>query len=403
MNKIFKTILISLLAIFGSAVLVVLPTKATALPLVVEYSTDGGSNWLPLAGPIFNETNFLPGNGVVRLIRVTNNSEQTQRIATEAINKNDPDNFASQMNLTIKEDATVIFDNTLAQFFSQGETYLSSLASGAQTQYDFTITFDSGSGNEYQEKMLGFDILVGFEGTEGGLPLPPSGEGTSGGGDGGYLPPGLTIQDESIQSTEVGTTSITLIWTTSYLSTSQVIYDTVPGKFKLNPADGGGPPNYGYAYSKEGDDIFGSGKGMNHQVTITGLSPSTTYYYRAVSHGSLAISQERSFTTLGIAIGEKTEEETSSPSYEITSSGQGQTLQEEGVISIEEGGTQESSEETPGKELITEKTEVEQPITGLLAAIEAIPFNLRIILIILGIIILGLIILQLTRKREIKS
>ena len=61
-------------------------------------------------------------------------------------------------------------------------------------------------------------------------------------------------------------------------------------------------------------------------------------------------------------------------------------------------------------EVVTEEEEVEErtlgeifATEGLLAAIGAMPFNLKVILIIAGIIIVGLIILRLIRKRKIKS
>src|SRR3989344_7933074 len=194
MSKSLKTILIFSIAIFGAGFLSVQSTQAIP-PLVVQFETT----------PLFDEANFLPDDAVSRWVKVINNSGQIQRIATEAINKSDPDDFASQLDLTIKEGTTTIFNDTLKEFFDQGETYLSSLANGATTQYDFTIVFNSGAGNEYQEKALGFDILVGFEGAEGGLPLPPPGGGTGGGGSGGGgLPPGLTIVNEG--AVEIATT-----------------------------------------------------------------------------------------------------------------------------------------------------------------------------------------------------
>ena len=298
MDKTLKTILIFLIAIFGAGFLSVLPTNATLDPLVVEYSSNGGTTWSPLSGSMFSETNFLPGNDVTRLIRVTNNSGETQRIAAETINESDPDNFSSQLNLTIKEGATAIFDDTLKKFFDQGETYLSSLAAGAQTQYDLTIDFTLESGNDYQEKALGFDMLVGFEGTEGGLPLPPQGGGTGGsggGGDGGGLPPGLTITNETDQI--ITDDSVTIVWNTSYFSTSQVIYGAEGENHILDLTDNSlTPPKYGYEHTTPEYDI--SPKITFHSVTITGLTPGTTYYYRSVSHGSLAISTEHSFTTL---------------------------------------------------------------------------------------------------------
>jgi len=53
-------------------------------------------------------------------------------------------------------------------------------------------------------------------------------------------------------------------------------------------------PKYGY----ERTTLEYSTKVFNHSITISGLIPGTVYYYRAVSHGSLAISYEHSFTTL---------------------------------------------------------------------------------------------------------
>jgi len=71
MNKMLRTILIISIAIFSAMLLLVLPTNAQADELVVEYWT--GTEWNPLVGPLFEETNFLPGQDVTRLVRVTNN------------------------------------------------------------------------------------------------------------------------------------------------------------------------------------------------------------------------------------------------------------------------------------------------------------------------------------------
>jgi hypothetical protein len=279
MNKVFQTILIISIAVFGVGIFAAPPVSAQVDNLVVQFEQT----------PLFNEANFVPGGSVTRWVKVTNNSGSAQRIATEAINENDPDGLASQLNLTIKEGATVIFNDTLKKFFDQGETYLSSLANGATTQYDFTIAFNSGAGDDYQGKTLGFDIIVGFEGTEGGLPLPQPGS-----GGGGGLPPGLTISNTSTPITTE--TSVTIIWDTSYASTSQVIYALEGELHTLNLADNTGtPPKYGYARTTPESDT--TPKVTAHSVTITGLSSGTMYYYRAVSHSSLAISQEYTFTT----------------------------------------------------------------------------------------------------------
>jgi len=284
-NRNYKKIFICL-----SLIILFSPVAAFATEmqsgLIVEFQST----------PLFNEANFLPSQSIARWVKVTNNSGQPQRIATEAINENDPNNFASQLNLTIKEGDAIIFGKTLADFFNQGETYLSDLVNGETTQYDFTVSFNSGSNNSYQGKTLGFDILVGFQGT-GGKVSP------GGGGGGGALPSGLTIQYE--KDFYIGTTTAKISWFTSYKATSQVIYDTVPGVFNLNSL-----PNYGYAFSTAEEDTPANPKGVTyHEVEIIGLTPSTTYYFRCVSHGSLAVSQERSFTTLGVVEAPAEEEE----------------------------------------------------------------------------------------------
>jgi len=317
MSKLLKTILLISLMVLGIGFLAVSSANAISVsPLVIEYSSDGGSTWLPLSGPIFSENNFMPGQDVVRLIRVRNYSGQNQRIAAEAINKNDPDEFSSQLNLSIKEDPTIIFNNTLKQFFNQGETYLSTVATGNQAVYNFTINFNSGAGDEYQGKILGFDILVGFEGADGGIETLPTG----GGGGGGELPPGLTITNETYLN--VKNVSVTITWFTNYNSSSQVIYGAEGENHTLDLNDNtGSPPKYGYAYTTSEYNI--DPKVTLHSVTITGLTPGTKYYYRAVSHASLAISQEYTFNTL-----------TSTPSDEEKNQQENSTnlLQENGGI-----------------------------------------------------------------------
>lgn len=112
------------------------------------------------------------------------------------------------------------------------------------------------------------------------------------GGGGGFVGLGLAITSElNVQTKEM---SVVITWLTSHLSTSRVIYDTQSGKFDPN----GASPSYGMAFYKEGDDS-GLEKVISHSVTLTGLIPGETYYFRTVSVGSLIISEERSFVAMG--------------------------------------------------------------------------------------------------------
>jgi len=395
MNKIIRIISIILLAVFSVGFSFTPSAVAQNGNLVVQFERT----------PLFNETNFVPGEGITRWVKVTNNSGDSQRIAVETINENDPDNFGSQLDLVIKEGITTLYSNTLNNFFNAGETYLSDLNNGTTTQYDFTITFNSASGNPYQGRILGFDLLVGFQGTEGGLPpAPPGGDG---GGGGGGLPPGLSILDESVRVTDIEETSVTIIWTTSYFSTSYVIYGTGAEAHTLDLSDNAGvPPKYGYSHTTPEYDT--SPKVTAHSVTIIGLNPATTYYFRAVSHASLAISRQFSFTTLEFSgfteekIGEIEEGELikGTPTEGVPTEG----IPPEGVPL--ESGEGEFAGEKGTENLITQEKRnwLDDLIKGgLLAAIGLVPFNFKSILFLLLIIIAVLIILKLITKRKKKN
>jgi len=388
MKKALKTILIISIAIFALGIFFISPVNAQNDKLVVEYWD--GTEWKPLQGPIFNETNFLPGQNVSRLVRVTNNSGQSQRIATEAINVSDPDRLGDVLNLEIKENGITRYNNPLSKFFTAGEVYLSDLANGAQTQYDFIVTFYSGAGNPFQGKSLKFDILIGFQGTGGGL-LPGAGTGA-----GGFLPPGLTIQEESVKVTTTTETSVTITWTTSYLSTSQVIYSRYDQPHTLDLSK----PNYGYAYSKEGDDS-GFEKVTHHSVTLTGLTPGTTYYFRTVSHGSLVISREYTFTTKGVA-GITTEKPI--PQEEIPEKEKGVPTPTEGIPKEEAPGEVPPVKETPPPEVgFTGEQKVQPSFGSLLLASLSVIRETPWMIVFLILSILGIIWIAITEWRQRKK
>ena len=402
MDKILKTILIISIAVFGAGFLFVLPVNAQVDKLVVEYWSEIENKWLPLTGPVFNETNFLPGEDVTRLVRVTNNSGQNQGIATEAINKNDPDHLGAVLNLEIKEGGAIRYNNALSQFFNAGEVYLSDLANGATTQYDFTVTFYSGTQNTFQGKSLSFNILIGFQGEEGGL-LPGAGTGV-----GGFLPPGLTIIEGTVTIPEgaIGETSVTITWLTSYLSTSQVIYAAKGESYSFDLTK----LNYGYPHAAPVPED--STKVTFHSVTITGLNSGTTYYYRTVSHGSLAISQEYTFTTQGVA---GVAEEVVTPQLEAGGIPSGEEMIEitpaeapvEGAIEKPEGFVPEGAVPSEGG-IVTVPPEERAPGEGLaslfLASLGVIRETAWMAIIatfgLIGLVVMGIREWELARKKK---
>ena len=286
MNKIINKILIGLIIFCGIGLIPAGFAMAQNLDDLIVIFTPN---------PLFLEANFLPGQVVSGQVEICNKSGKDQRIAVEAINAFDG-GLGNVLKLEIKEGTDVCYSSPLSTFFNNREISLSDtcsiLSNNSTTTYNFLVNFYSGAGNYFQSKTLGFDILIGFQGEEGGI-LPGAGSGS-----GGFLPAGLTIQSDSITTISTQTT-VVITWLTSYESTSQVVYGTDFGVFDLMTK-----PNYGYPNAAPVPEDFA--KVVAHSVTITGLLPSTTYYYRCISHASPAtIGREHSFTTLAVGEGDE--------------------------------------------------------------------------------------------------
>ena len=181
----------------------------------------------------------------------------------------------------------------------------------------------------------GLSLLLGEE-------IPPGG----GRGGGGVIIAGLEIRNEKVS--EIGTTSVTIIWNTNKEATSRVIYSPEGLPHLLRPNE---PPNYGYVFST----IEYSTKVTSHTVVIIGLLPGTTYYFRCVSHTSPdeTITVEHSFTTKGVA-GEETYKE-EEPSFAEATEGK-EVIPGEGVEPAIEGVTTKEEEEPivmPAPEVIS--------------------------------------------------
>lgn len=255
--------------------------------LVVEFQ--GGSE----GGKLFDEANFLPGNPVERWAKVTNNTSNTWPIGIlfrDEYGTCSSGELSDALYLEIKEDSHILQEGTLTWFCDSGELYLSDLTGNTTTQYDFSVTFEPDSGNNYQGKSTQFDFDIGFWGESiGGEVEVKTGNGGSGGG-GGIFIAGLTISDEI--ANPIFSNSATINWTTNKSATSRVIYAKEGESYSF---DWTSPSNYGYPHSTAEDSV----KKTTHSVNVGPLEPDTTYYFRVVSHASPdTISPEFSFHTL---------------------------------------------------------------------------------------------------------
>lgn len=257
--------------------------------------------------PLFKVSNIAPGGFATGKLKIKNYSDQSQKVVIEAFDFADPlpdDNLARALEITISKGGTDIYGGnagtkTLYQFFQDGEVYLSDIGSDASQEYNIRIYFPEEGGNEWQGKTTGFNLMMGFQGADKMGVTTTRIHGSSSGGD---RVKGLTITNEAV--VVVTETTATITWNTNYDATSWVIYAADGQNYEFDLSK----ENYGYPYSSEED----LNKIRQHSVTIAGLNPGTEYHFRCVSHASLAVSVDHSFTTLaqtGNVMGASTEKQ----------------------------------------------------------------------------------------------
>lgn len=108
----------------------------------------------------------------------------------------------------------------------------------------------------------------------------------------------IAINQRQVQEGE--NYNIIITWETTHPASSQVIYakEGEEHTFDINDNQGN-PPKYGYAHTTPEYDI--NPKVTFHSVTISGLEPGATYYFRCVSRGSFIVSDEQTFVVRDLA------------------------------------------------------------------------------------------------------
>ncbi len=278
MKKIIK--FISFIAIFIASLSFVQITQA-------QISDGLVVNFVP--NPLFGESNFLPGQASVANINIQNNSVSSRSVAIKAINKNDADNFGEQLHLKIQDSNQIYFDDSLANFFDQNLVNLAKLQAGDSTNYNLTVDFNSETGNDYQDKTLGFDIQLIFSSKEN-LDSTQIVIASSGGGTGvDYV--GLNIFNE-LASHQTKDSAI-ISWFTNQSATSRVIYSRSQDAHVFQAFSS---PSYGYQYSTSEDRVLVTFR----EIKLSELDADTLYYFRVISHRNNqaeTVSPEYSFRT----------------------------------------------------------------------------------------------------------
>ncbi len=132
-----------------------------------------------------------------------------------------------------------------------------------------------------------------------------TGGGGGGGGGNAVSAPELIISN--IEVSNISTNSFTITWTTNFSASSYAIYSAEGENHAIDMSNNfGNLPLFGYAHATQ--ELDANPKVTAHTVAVTGLNPLTTYYFRVVSRGSLAVSDEYTASTSAITVVETTSE-----------------------------------------------------------------------------------------------
>lgn len=184
MNVLIKPkFILHLAAIITAMLLTFIPFSAkagTIVDILFEHS------------PLFGETNLVPGDTVTRSVTVTSKAADNLIITTNAANVINTGGLGDRLNLTINKGAVNLYTGTMSAFFAAGVVDLGILTPGQTGIYEYTVSFDSASGNNFQDKTLSFDVSVSAQasaparGSSPGLTGFTSG-GTTNGGSGSII------------------------------------------------------------------------------------------------------------------------------------------------------------------------------------------------------------------------
>ncbi len=122
---------------------------------------------IPAETPLFNLTNMAPGDMVTKSVVVTNNGAKNHIVAVKGVKTSADSSVTLEdvMRLKISAGSTVLFQNTLSEFFSQSTSEngitLTILSPTEDETYEFEITFLPDADNTYQGQSVIFDLTFG--------------------------------------------------------------------------------------------------------------------------------------------------------------------------------------------------------------------------------------------------
>ncbi len=128
---------------------------------------------VPDGDPIFVVDNMLPGDTEDRDVDVVNGGTVPRDVGIRGVKTQEIASFAAVLDFVISENGTALYGGTsptgpktLQEFFAESGgpngLFLSTVNNSDSTTYNFKATFPSGSGNEFQQALVVFDLIIGI-------------------------------------------------------------------------------------------------------------------------------------------------------------------------------------------------------------------------------------------------
>lgn len=188
--------------------------------------------------PLFLNASIMPGDAESRTVSVTNPGPETEDVYVSVQNTYST-GLAEVMNIAVTSPGMQHFAGVFESFFTATPIALGTLPPNTTKVYTFSASLAADTGNAYQEKQLGFDLIIGFVG--GGTVIDTPGGGNGGSGRGGSVI--LNIFNEEVDGVQGD--AATLSWNTNLNASTYLVCGVVTDvPFVLTAT----PPLFGYQF-----------------------------------------------------------------------------------------------------------------------------------------------------------
>ncbi len=170
-----KLQLARILVLIGALAVAVFATGGFSTAKNTAYAVgDLTVDWgVPSGNPIFTISNMSPGQSEEHTVSIKNNASVTRPVGVRGIKTSETGGIASVLKIVISKNSSDVYGGasltgakTLQEFFNESGNingiFLANQNSGETANYRFKVTFNQGSGNEFQNKNVIFDLQIGI-------------------------------------------------------------------------------------------------------------------------------------------------------------------------------------------------------------------------------------------------